>query len=40
VETTVVVAPEPPAAPMTPTTRPAQHDVEDDLARLKREMGG
>ena len=30
---TIVVAP-PPAAP-----RPAHHDVEDDLARLKREMG-
>ena len=31
---TIVVPPPPPAAP-----RPAHHDVEDDLARLKREMG-
>ncbi len=25
--------------PVTPTPRPTHHDVEDDLARLKREMG-
>ena len=31
---TIVVPPPPPVAP-----RPAHHDVEDDLARLKREMG-
>jgi hypothetical protein len=31
---TIAVPPPPPAAP-----RPAHHDVEDDLARLKREMG-
>jgi len=28
----------PPAA--TPLPKPAHHDVEDELARLKREMGG
>lgn len=37
VETTTVVVP--PSTPQPPP-RPAQHDVEDDLARLKREMGG
>jgi len=31
---TIVVPPPPPAAP-----RPAHYDVEDDLARMKREMG-
>lgn len=25
--------------PPTPTPRPAHHDVEDELARMKREMG-
>lgn len=39
VETRTVVVP--PAAPQTPrASQPAQHhDVEDELARLKREMG-
>ena len=27
-------------APAAPAARPVQHDVEDELARLKREMGG
>jgi hypothetical protein len=36
VETRDIVVPPAPA----PAPRPAQHDVEDELARLKREMGG
>jgi|SRR5215469_12312365 len=39
VETRDIVVP-PTPAPATPASRPAQHDVEDELARLKREMGG
>ena len=31
---TIVVPP-----PVTPTPQPAHHDVEDELARMKREMG-
>jgi hypothetical protein len=37
VETSDIVVP--PATP-APAPRPVQHDVEDELARLKREMGG
>jgi hypothetical protein len=29
----------PPVAPQAPATQVPRHDVEDDLARLKREMG-
>jgi hypothetical protein len=29
----------PPSPSPTPTPRPAHHDVEDELARMKREMG-
>jgi hypothetical protein len=31
---------EPAPAPHPPAARPATHDVDDELARLKREMGG
>jgi hypothetical protein len=31
---------EPAPAPYPPPARPATHDVDDELARLKREMGG
>jgi hypothetical protein len=34
-ERSVVVPP----APMPPAPKPAHHDVEDELARMKREMG-
>jgi hypothetical protein len=35
-ERTLVV---PPASPVSPAPRPAHQDVEDELARMKREMG-
>jgi hypothetical protein len=31
---------EPVSTPYPPPSRPAAHDVDDELARLKREMGG
>ena len=40
VESTDIVVPPATPAPAAPAARPVQHDVEDELARLKREMGG
>ena len=40
VTTSDIVVPPSTPAPAAPAPRPVQHDVEDELARLKREMGG